>query len=419
MKKSYKFNLNLLSNKILLLLIYSIIINLSLLIFNLNNIFLVIFSIISSLFLILLYLNISKKINSKLEIINDSLDLLSNGDFPELIESSKKNDEFSNIYQSVNKLVKNLKNVEFFAKEVGDGKFETNMTVFNDDSSLGKSLEGMRNSLKIVSDNDKKRNWATKGLAEFSNILRQSEKNIKELSYEIISNVVKYLDINQGSIFILNKENENIKDSTLTLEACYAYNRRKYKNKEIKVGEGLVGQCVLEEETIYMTDVPKDYIKITSGLGESTPSSILIVPLKVNEEIYGVIEIASFKTFEDYEIKFMEDLGENIASTISGVKINEKTTKLLEESQIQSEQMKSQEEEMRQNMEELQATQEEMERKNREIEKIREEEKKRSDEEVNRLNEVMSDYMNNFYKEKTQLENKIKKLEKELQEKNK
>jgi PAS domain S-box-containing protein len=101
---------------------------------------------------------------------------------------------------------------------------------------------------------------------------------------------------------------------------------------------------------------------IASGLGESNPTSILIVPLKVNEQIFGIVELASFDEFPEYQRDFVAKIGESIASTISMVKVNEKTTRLLQESQIMTEQMQAQEEEMRQNMEELQATQEEMER---------------------------------------------------------
>src|SRR5690606_15750852 len=96
--------------------------------------------------------------------------------------------------------------------------------------------------------------------------------------------------------------------------------------------------------------------------------SVLIVPLKVNDQIFGVVEIASFTEFQDFEIDFVQKIAESIASTISTVKINARTHRLLEESQEMTEQMRAQEEEMRQNMEELQATQEEMQRTQAETE---------------------------------------------------
>ena len=132
-------------------------------------------------------------------------------------------------------------------------------------------------------------------------------------------------------------------------------------------GEGLVGQCFLEKDHIYLTDVPDDFVKIKSGLGDANPRSILITPMLVNDEIYGVFEIASFNKIEAYQIDFMMELGENIAMTLNNFKVNAKTKILLEETQEQSEQLRSQEEEMRQNMEELQATQEEQERQQKEL----------------------------------------------------
>jgi PAS domain S-box-containing protein len=217
----------------------------------------------------------------------------------------------------------------------------------------------MRDNLQKVAEEDKKRNWANEGMAKFAEILRNTQQNVDEVSYSIISNIVKYLGANQGGLFILNEENEK---PTLELIAAYAYNKKKYLEKTVMVGQGLLGQAVLEKSMIYLTEIPNNYITITSGLGESNPNTLLIVPLQANNVIYGVIEIASFHELKDYQMDFVQKLSESIAITISTVKSATKNNRLLEDSQMFAELMRAQEEEMRQNMEELTATQEEMRR---------------------------------------------------------
>jgi PAS domain S-box-containing protein len=188
---------------------------------------------------------------------------------------------------------------------------------------------------------------------------------------------VKYTKSNQGGLFILNEDNES--DQFLELMACYAFERKKYMTKKVVIGEGLIGQAYLEGDRMYLEEVPKEYITITSGLGGSNPNALLIVPLKINDKVYGVLELATFGKYHDYEIDLVEKLAESIASTISTVRVNESTRILLEKTQQQAEEMRAQEEEMRQNMEELEATQEEMRRKEKHIQNMLDGEKARNE----------------------------------------
>ncbi len=215
-------------------------------------------------------------------------------------------------------------------------------------------------------EEDKIRQWRSEGIAKFNEIIRKDIQNIQGLYEEIIAEMVKQVEATQGGLFILNEEEED--EPFLTMEACYAYERSKYIDKKIYISEGLLGQSFQDKQPLLLTEVPPNYVHITSGLGKALPRCILIVPLKYNEQTCGMIELASFKTFQPFHIEFVGRVGEIIASAILSVKINEKTQKLLRETQEQAEQMRAQEEEMRQNMEELHATQEEMQRKQKEIE---------------------------------------------------
>ncbi|MCG8389507.1 MAG: GAF domain-containing protein [Cytophagales bacterium] len=281
----------------------------------------------------------------------------------ELVDDQGKrfnNDEIGEMAVAMENLIQGLRSTTNFAENIGKGSYDSEFEPLSEEDVLGNALIEMRSNLARVAEEDKKRNWSTEGLAKFGDILRSNNDNLEKLSDNIIRNLVKYLEANQGGLYIIEDREEE--DPFMTLAACYAWDKKKYVDQKIYKGEGVAGQVWQEMDKVYITDVPNDYIKITSGLGDANPKSILIVPLKVNEEIYGVVEIASFKEFEEHEIEFVEKIAENIASTVSSVKINAKTQKLLTESQQMTEQMRSQEEEMRQNMEELQATQEEMQR---------------------------------------------------------
>lgn len=302
---------------------------------------------------------LTKTIVSPINYIRHIIQKLSNGELPENENKSFAKDEIGEMAQAVDKLVVGLRSTSLFAENIGNGNYQASFTPLSEYDVLGNALINMRNNLEKVAEDDKRRNWSTEGMAKFSEMLRRNNDNINRLGDELISNLVKYVGANQGGFFTVN---DTESEPYLELKSCYAWDKKKYIEQHIYEGEGLTGQVWQEKETIYLTEVPQNYITITSGLGEANPKSILIVPLKVNEEIFGVIEMASFNEFAPYEIEFIEKIAESIASTVSTVKINERTQRLLEDSTSLTEQMRAQEEEMRQNMEELQATQEEMER---------------------------------------------------------
>ncbi|HTF82142.1 MAG TPA: PAS domain-containing protein [Cytophagales bacterium] len=270
--------------------------------------------------------------------------------------------------EEVKALKSQLQEATQFIQEIEKGNTKIEVSEEIARKELGISLHSMRNHLIRIAAEENERNWINSGLAKFVEILRNTQSlDFKSLTDNILLHLVKYIDANQGAIFVL--EDEIATDIHLEMVACYAYDRKKYMNMRIDIGEGLVGQCVLEREQILLTEIPPNYVHITSGLGGTTPKSILISPLMLNDKVFGVIEIASFNKFQSYQIEFINRLSESIASSIRNIKETEKTQDLLNASQQQAEELRAAEEEMRQNMEEMQTTQEEMLRKNLEIEK--------------------------------------------------
>jgi hypothetical protein len=267
--------------------------------------------------------------------------------------------ELNTIVESVNYLLQNLRNVKDFSLQVGKGDFDTNISVFDNQGELGTALAGMRQSLKEVSAEDKQRNWVNQGLAQFHSLIRQHNQDLQELCYAVLSQLIQYVNANQGGVFIVQEDEQQ---KLLQLEASYAYNRKKYQEKVLQPGQGLAGQAYLEKAPIYLKEIPTDYVKITSGLGEAPPTTLLIQPLIVNEQVVGVMELAAFHDIPLYVQQFIEKVAESLGSAVATARTNERNNHILHESQQLTEQLRAQEEELRQNTEELQATQEEMER---------------------------------------------------------
>ncbi|MBQ3619432.1 MAG: GAF domain-containing protein [Bacteroidales bacterium] len=309
--------------------------------------------------LFLIGFNMSRSMISSISSIKSIINKISRGVLPE-VSSAGRNDEIGDMIASLQVLITNLKETSQFAIKIGEGDFTTEFKPKSKHDVLANSLLVMRDNLiKAEKDAEQRknenaqRNWASQGLAEFNELLRNVGDDMQILSNKVIEKLVRYLDANMGGIYIVDDSDKD--DIHLDLTAFYAYDRLKYAKQRIEIGENLIGQCFRENETVYLTDLPKGYVHISSGLGEADPTCLVIVPLKVNAETFGIVELASFRVIEKYQVEFIEKIGETIAATIANVKINMNTAKLLEESSEKSERLAQQEAEVHKNIENLKA----------------------------------------------------------------
>jgi PAS domain S-box-containing protein len=301
-----------------------------------------------------------------LSFMRNILGMVEQGILPEPFEV-KTRDEFGQVTEKVNNLVASLKNNARFAQLIGEGKYHTEFTPASENDQLGMALITMRNNLVENEKRENERNWIVRGVAEISEILRMHD-SISTMGDDVLKFIIEKIGAVQGAFYVVNDEIGS--EPIIEMRASYAYGRKKYLKKQFRFAEGLVGQAAIEKDTVLRTEIPPDYVTITSGIiGEQRPTCILIVPLITNEEVYGVLEFAGLKKFNSSQIKFVEELSLILARTIFNIKVNERTRRLLEESQAMSNELKEKQEVLRQNAEEMQATQEELERTNRELEK--------------------------------------------------
>ncbi len=257
-----------------------------------------------------------------------------------------------------------LNSMADFAKQIGEGDFNTSLSDSAKENVLAQSLLLMRENLASNSKKENEQSWIAGGKEVVSDILRMHNK-VDELSLKVMHELVKYVNFVQGALYLYEEDKKILRNV-----ATYAYNRRKYINQEFRIGQGLIGECAYEMEYIYRTEVPEDYSTITSGiLGDQKPCSILIVPLITDEKLLGVVEFASIQEeIPELTIRLLIELGEIIARTIFNLKVNQRTEKLLHEAQEMTRELKENEEQLWQNAEEMRATQEELEKSNEQLE---------------------------------------------------
>lgn len=314
-----------------------------------------------------------KRNTSPLKNIQDVIRKIDLGEYDKIHLLESADDEIQECYDTVNTLALKISKTSEFANSMGQGDLNIQYNPENP-NALDIALLNMQKNLvkaQYEEENRKKENeklsWSQNGLAQLGEYLRMNNTDISEFAYNVVSFLVKYLDSLQGGLFVTVKEGET---KYLNLEAAYAFDRKKQLEGRVEFGESLVGRCAIEKKSIFLTDVPDGYLYITSGLGENKPKCILLVPLVFEDEVHGVIEIASLNMIEKYQQQFLENVAERIASTISNIKKNINSAELLEKFRQQSDALAIRQREVEQSIKNIDKSRNEVSLKEYEIDAI-------------------------------------------------
>jgi signal transduction histidine kinase/CheY-like chemotaxis protein/HAMP domain-containing protein len=236
---------------------------------------------------------------------------------------------------------------------------------------LKDNMNEMIRNLRETTLKNSEQDWLKGNLAKFTRML-QGQRDLLTVSKLILSELAPVVAAHHGVFYIVDAMQG---DPKLRLLASYAYTNRDDIPQEFAWGEGLVGQAAAGREWILLTDVPTNYIKISSGLGEAAPANIIVLPILFEGATKAVIELASFKQFSPTHQTFLAQLAESVGIVLNTIEANMRTEELLKQSQSLAHELQEQQEELQQTNAELQSKakllveqNEEVERKNREVE---------------------------------------------------
>ncbi len=338
------------------------------------NIFIsVVIGVIGILFIIFIVWYTARQISIPMEKTTQVLYQLSEGDILSVKELNiTGSQEIELIGHSVNKLISGLRKMAEFAEEIGKGNFNKKLDKLSDNDVIGDVLIKMSNNLAISLAEDKKRqeqerkeSWIAKGIAQLSNILRAHYDDFYTFSADLLSEIIKYTGTKIGAVFIYF-EHEKLLKQTATFGPDEILSSR----TEFKPRQSEIGRAFASQKTIILDNIPKDFFKIRSGLGEKTPEVIYVVPFVLNDECFGVIEVADIERLEDYKIQYLERISESIAVTISRLKYNFQTRSLLEKTRKDAGKLQNKEEVLNKQLQDMEKVKQMMELKAKETDNL-------------------------------------------------
>jgi HAMP domain-containing protein/CheY-like chemotaxis protein/signal transduction histidine kinase len=318
---------------------------------------------------------------------------------------------------NVNRLAANLttqvRAIAEVATAVTKGDLTRSITVeaAGEVAALKDNINEMIRNLKDTTRKNTDQDWLKTNLAKFTRLL-QGQKDLMTVSRLILSELAPLVSEQHGAFYISENGDQN---PALKLRASYAYKERRGLSNQFRLGEGLVGQCALEKERILITDVPEDYVHISSGLGEASPMNIVVLPVLFEGQVKAVIELASFQHFSDIHLAFLDQLTESIGIVLNTIEANMRTEELLTQSQSLTQELQVRQQELTETNKRLEQQAKSL-QASEELLKKQQEELQQTNEELQEKARLLSEQKNEVERKNREIENARRALEEKAEQ---
>jgi HAMP domain-containing protein/CheY-like chemotaxis protein/signal transduction histidine kinase len=280
---------------------------------------------------------------------------------------------WKDLTENVNQLAANLTNQVRAIAEVatavtrGDLSRSIQVEARGEVSYLKDNINEMIRNLKDTTLKNAQQDWLKTNLARFTRLL-QGQRDLQAVTKLILSELAPLVSAHHGVFYMMDAGDT---DARLRMIASYGYRSSRKLPTSFLPGEGLVGQCALEKVRIWLTDVPRDYIVVSSGLGAAPPTNIVVLPILFEQQVKAVIEIASLDRFTETHLSFLDQLMESIGVVLNTIEANSRTESLLTQSQSLAQELQQTNQELAEKARLLSEQNIEVERKNREVEQAK------------------------------------------------
>jgi HAMP domain-containing protein/CheY-like chemotaxis protein len=280
---------------------------------------------------------------------------------------------WKDLTENVNQLAANLTNQMRAIGEVatavtrGDLSRSIQVEARGEVSYLKDNINEMIRNLKETTQKNAQQDWLKTNLARFTRLL-QGQRDLQAVTKLILSELAPLVSAHHGVFYMMDSQES---DARLRMIASYGYRSSRKLPTSFLPGEGLVGQCAVEKTRIWLTDVPRDYIVVSSGLGSAPPNNIVVLPILFEQQVKAVIEIASLDRFTETHLSFLDQLMESIGVVLNTIEANSRTESLLTQSQSLAQELQQTNQELAEKARLLSEQNIEVERKNREVEQAK------------------------------------------------